>query len=70
VVATGAAVAGAAVAGAAVAGAAVAGAAVAGAVVGVAPQALKTMVAAITRATITYSCFFIFLLLIKEKLAG
>jgi hypothetical protein len=49
----GAAVAGAAVAGAMVAGAAVAGAMVAGAVVGVAPQALKTMLAAITRATIT-----------------
>jgi hypothetical protein len=50
----GAAVAGAAVAGAAVAGAAVAGAAVAGAaVVAAGPQAVKIIVAAIIRATIT-----------------
>jgi hypothetical protein len=75
VVFTGAAVAGAAVAGAAVAGAAVAGAAVAGAavagaaVVAAAPQAVRTMVAVTRSATKTYNCFFIFLLLIKEKLA-
>ena len=39
-----------------------------GAAVAAAPQAVKTMVAAITSATKTYSCFFIMFLLLKIRL--